>query len=323
MKKMKWPIKLLLLLLLLPCAASAQSDQHYTMFMYNKLLYNPAYAGSREATSINALYRNQWTGIDKAPVTFNISADGLLGSYMKPFRKVAVGGSINNESQGIENNTNIRAYYAYRLQLKKSILSFGLSGGGSLYSARYSELHPQNPTPDPNLANDVRNSFLPNFGFGVYWSADNYYVSFGIPGLLQNHYDRKGPNINNVRARQVRGYYLSGGYVYKASSIIKLQPQLLMRYAGNTDYKLPFSADINLSAIAYDRAMLGFSYRTDKSFEAILHVQATDKINIGYAYDYMMSALNGYSGGSHEIVVGYDFVREHSKYANPRFLKTF
>ena len=34
--------RLLLFFFLLPLLAAAQSDQHYTMFMYNKLLYNPA-----------------------------------------------------------------------------------------------------------------------------------------------------------------------------------------------------------------------------------------------------------------------------------------
>jgi type IX secretion system PorP/SprF family membrane protein len=157
----------------------------------------------------------------------------------------------------------------------------------------------------------------------VYWSADKFYVGLSVPNLLQNAYDRNAPKINDVKARQVRGFYLAGGYVHQLNEIIKLQPQLLARYAGNAAYKLPFSADINVSAIAYDRIMVGFTYRTDKSFAAIAHLQATKKINIGYAFDYMLSALNGFSGSSHEIVVGYDFVRDHSKYANPRFLKTF
>jgi len=52
----------------------------------------------------------------------------------------------------------------------------------------------------------------------------------------------------------------------------------MMRYAINSDYRLPFNCDINLSAIALDRFLLGFTYRTDKSFEGIVHVQATKKL---------------------------------------------
>ena len=86
--------------------AFAQSDQHYTMFMYNKLLYNPAYAGSRDVLSANGVYRDQWTGINGAPKTMNIAVDAPVGNYMSSFRKVAVGISINNEKLGVENNTS-------------------------------------------------------------------------------------------------------------------------------------------------------------------------------------------------------------------------
>ncbi len=310
--------KYCLLLLLLPLFASAQSDQHYTMFMYNKLLYNPAYAGSREVTSVNAIHRNQWAGIPGAPKTISISADGLAGSYMKPFRKVAVGMSLTNEKMGVENNTNIRGYYAYRIKLSHSILSFGLTGGSTFYSARYSDLHPYQQN-DQNLTTDIRNAFLPNFGTGVYWSADKWYVGLSMPSLLENHYDKNGTKI----ARQVRGYYLSAGYVYTMNETIKLKPQVLARYAGNGDYKLPFNCDFNVSAMAYDRIMVGVTYRTDKSLAAVAHVQVSRSVNVGYSYDYLMSDIAPYAKGAHEFILGYDISRERLKFATPRFSKPF
>lgn len=309
-------------LLLLPTAVIAQSDQHYTMFMYNKIMYNPAYTGSRDATSVNALYRDQWDGINGAPKTINLSVDGLVGSYMKPVRKYGVGLSITNEKLGVESNSVIKAYYAYRIFLSQSVLSLGLSGGINLYSAAYSKLnlYQQN---DPNFASNLRNAMLPNFGAGAYWSGDNYYAGLSVPNLLEDYYDKHEVKLNNKLARQIRAYYLGGGYVYAVNEIMKLEPQLLARYAINGDYKLPFNCDINVSAIAYDRLLVGFTYRTDNSFEVILHVQATKKLNIGYAYDYLLSALNGYNGGSHELVVGWDFVKDNSKYQTPRFIRKF
>ena len=97
----------------------------------------------------------------------------------------------------------------------------------------------------------------------------------------------------------------------------------MVRYAHNSRYGLPLSSDINLTAIYADRIMAGITYRTDQSFEAIIHLQATKSINIGYAYDYLLSALSGYSGGTHELVVGYDLMRDHAKHTNPRFLRAF
>jgi type IX secretion system PorP/SprF family membrane protein len=312
---------LLYLALLLPFCGFAQTEPHYTMFMYNKLLYNPAYAGSRDVTSVNAGYRDQWTGINGAPKTFNATIDGPVGSYMSAFRPVAIGVSINNEQIGVENKTNLMAYYAYRIKLEKSVLSFGLQAGANLYSANYSQLNPYQPN-DPNLTHNVSNAFLPNFGAGVYWSASNYYAGFSVPDILEEYYD-KSVKINNVNAKEIRGYYLNGGYVFPVSETFKLEPQVMARYAGDGTYSLPFNCDFYLSAIIYDRLLIGVTYRTDNSVEGIIHVQATKNINIGYAYDYVLSALNGYAGGSHEIVVGFDIIRNDSKYATPRFIKAF
>jgi type IX secretion system PorP/SprF family membrane protein len=310
-------ISTLFVLALLPAFGFAQSDQHYTMFMYNKLLYNPGYAGSRDATSINALYRNQWTGLAGAPKTMNISVDGLVGSYMQPFRKVAVGLNVNSEKLGVESNTNIRGYYAYRIKLERSVVSMGLNAGGGFYSANYSALNPIDPN-DKNLTQDVKNAFLPNVGAGVYWSGKQFYAGLSVPNLVENYYDKRTKG-----AKQIRAFYLSGGYTYALNEIIQLVPQAMVRYAGLGTDKLPLNADINLSAVAYNRFMLGFTYRTNKSFDAIMHMQVTRNINIGYAYDYMLSGLNAYSGGTHELVLGYDFVKTAGEVASPRFIKAF
>jgi type IX secretion system PorP/SprF family membrane protein len=319
---MKHNIKFLYLLLLLPAFASAQSDQHYTMFMYNKLLYNPAYTGSRDVVSANGVYRDQWDGINGAPKTFSATIDAPVGSYMLPFHKVALGLSFTNEQVGVEQNQNIVAYYAYRIKLETSVLSFGLQAGAKLYTANYSQLNPYQQN-DLNLTHDIKNVFLPNFGAGAYWSGENFYAGLSVPNILQNYYDEKERKINNERAREIRGYYLSGGYVIPVSENFQIEPQVMGRYAGNATYQLPFNADLNVSAIIYQRFLFAVTYRTDKSVEGIVHVQATKNINIGYAYDYLMSALQGYNNGSHELVIGFDFIREHAKFTTPRFVKSF
>ena len=319
---MKHISKLICILLILPFVSKAQNYPHYTMFMFNKLVYNPAYAGSRDVTSVDATYRDQWTGINGAPKTLSVSVDGPVGNYMKPFRSVAIGISINNEQLGVTNNTNFMAYYAYRIRLGSSVLSFGLQAGVSDYTANYSQLNPYQQN-DLQLTHDIKNAMLPNFGAGVYWSGENFFVSASVPTLLQDYYDKDLKNTDNVESREIRSYFLSGGYVIPLSEDIKLEPQVMARYAGNADYQLPFNCDLNLSVILYNRLLIGATYRTDKSVEGIVHIQATRNINIGYAYDYTASALNGYTGGTHELVVGFNFVRDNNKYSNPRFVKMF
>ncbi len=313
---------LLLLLLLIPGAILAQDHPHYTMFMYNKLLYNPAYAGNKNMTSINAAYRNQWTGIEGAPRNFSVAVDAPIGSYMKPFRRVALGLSVNNESLGVVDNTNLMGYYAYRIPFKKSVLSFGLQAGASIYNADYNRLNPADQG-DNILTGSIDNAFLPNIGAGIFWSSDNFYVGASAPNLIENYYDKENKTLTNDRAKQLRSYYLSGGYAFKITEDFTLQPQVMARYAGNGQYQLPMNMDFNLSFVFFNRLMLGATYRTDNTLDGIVHLQATKRLNIGYAYGYSASQLNGYNNGTHEVVLGIDFVKDLNKYINPRFIRPF
>ena len=57
MKKILLPAVIILMAFL---DANAQQDPHYTQYMYNMNVINPAYAGSKESISGGLLYRQQW-----------------------------------------------------------------------------------------------------------------------------------------------------------------------------------------------------------------------------------------------------------------------
>jgi len=56
-----------------------QQDPHYTQYMYNMSVFNPAYAGSKEALSMGVLYRKQWVNIEDAPTTLSAFAHQPVG----------------------------------------------------------------------------------------------------------------------------------------------------------------------------------------------------------------------------------------------------
>jgi len=60
-------------------AITAQQDAQYTQYMYNTLVVNPAYAGSRGLLSLNGLHRSQWIGVDGAPTTQTLSLHSPVG----------------------------------------------------------------------------------------------------------------------------------------------------------------------------------------------------------------------------------------------------
>ena len=58
----------------------AQQKPVYTQYILNNYIINPAITGIENYTDVKISYRNQWTGIDGAPVTTYLS-------IQKPVRK--------------------------------------------------------------------------------------------------------------------------------------------------------------------------------------------------------------------------------------------
>lgn len=322
-------VRLMIVLSILAFRAVAQVDGHYTMFMYNKLYYNPGYAGVKGLASINATYRDQWSELPGAPKNINLAIDAPVGKHTRLFRPVAVGLILNNEQLGVEKSTTIMGNYAYRFAIGNGTLSAGLRGGARLYSANYDQLDIAHKN-DPNFQGNVSNMVLPNFGAGAFWSVrdneqrDKYFIGLSVPMMLQNNYGKNAQN-NTVLAKEIRAGYLSGGYILQTgtSSPFTFTPQAIIRFLGNFNYHLPVNCDFNITATYLNRAMLGITYRTDRSVEFIAHLQVLHQLNIGYAYDYSISPLSPYLGQTHELAVGFDIVRTTSKYLNPRFIRSF
>ena len=47
---------------ILGSVAKAQQDPQFTMFMFDRVSYNPAAAGIDGVLNVTAFYRNQWVG---------------------------------------------------------------------------------------------------------------------------------------------------------------------------------------------------------------------------------------------------------------------
>ncbi|MGM0649379.1 MAG: type IX secretion system membrane protein PorP/SprF, partial [Bacteroidota bacterium] len=64
------------LMITLPGMLLAQSDSHFSLFNFNSLSYNPAYAGSNEAICVTSVHRQQWVGFEEGrPQTTVFCAD--------------------------------------------------------------------------------------------------------------------------------------------------------------------------------------------------------------------------------------------------------
>ena len=297
---------LIIILSLFGTGVFAQQDEIYTQFFSNALVLNPAYAGSHEAISVMALYRNQWVGFEGAPKAFSASVHSPI------FRSPSgIGFTIINDKIGIFQNLYIGASFAYRIEFPFGKLSLGFNGRVRRIQADWYDTNPLD-SDDAGIPYSDNNQFIPNFGAGTYFYNDNFYAGLSAPHLLQEKLTSLGNNDEAVTRRQ---YIAMVGGVYEITDDLKLRPGLIMKYVKNS----PFQADLGIGVIIFDMFLAGVSVRSKDSFSGILQVYLNNKISIGYAHDFSYTKLASHHKGTHEIFISYDIPFGRFGVDNPRY----
>jgi type IX secretion system PorP/SprF family membrane protein len=287
---------------------NAQQDPLFTQYLNNMLVVNPAYAGSRDAMTLVAIHRDQWVGIDGAPTTQNLSWHAPLKN-----QNFGLGFSIINDEIGPTKQTGVYADFAGRIRLSnKGRIAFGIKGGFNHLQTQLTDLVISSPG-DPNFQENL-DVLLPNIGVGVYYDRPQFYFGFSIPKILENR-DQGVELADSDRAGEARHLFLMMGSLHSLNSQMKLRPSMMFRATRNA----PTSAEITLNLIFMDRLGLGAFYRWEDAAGALVSIHLTPQLRFGYAYDYTLSELSGYSKGSHEVMVTYDFIFEEDRIVSPRY----
>lgn len=265
----------------------AQHSNQYSQYMFNELAINPAFAGSNKALNATILHRNQWTGFDGAPKTTSISLHSSL-----PNKKLNVGLNFVSDKYGITKKNILTGIFAFKIQFKKSSLSFGVQGGVDFTTNNWDQIITTN-SGDVVFEGQKERSSIPVAGVGIYYLAKNYFVGLSSPSLL-----KIGENAKNI----YRPTLLNAGYIYKHSESLTFKPSILVKYISNS----PVEIDINLNTY-YKEFGIGFSYRTNDAVVFLLHYSINKQFSIGYSYDLTISKLRTYNYGSHELMLKYEF----------------
>lgn len=297
-----------------PEKTAAQQDPMYSMYMFNGLVVNPAYAGSRERASIVALYRHQWTGLEGAPKTAVISGHAPLLND-----NIGIGLTLVSDNISIFNTLTLIGSYAYRIPIKHhGKLSIGLQASITNYRAKWSDLTLQDNN-DETFNSAKKNVISPNFGAGIYYYSDKFYVGVGIPHFLNSSLSQSFKvEGTDLTARAWKHYFYTIGAIFKISENVKFKPSLLFKQVKNA----PFQADINAAFLLKEALWLGASYRTGDAVSLMVEYNFAKHLRVGYAYDITLSELNNYSSGTHEIMIGYEFGKKDT-YLSPRRMSYF
>ena len=307
-------LKLFLLLLHLMFLLSmncvfAQQDSQYTQYMYNTVVINPAYAGSRGVTSIFLLHRTQWVGLDGAPVTNSFAINKPVSNT-----NLGYGISLVNDRIGVSDSNTFSGDLSYSIPISSSSkVSFGLKASANWLSVDYNRLTILDPN-DIVLSeqNNINNQFSPNIGLGVYWHSDRNYIGLSVPQFLETK--RYDDNISST-AKDKMHIYLIAGTVFEWTTDWQFKPALLTKLVQGA----PLQVDVSANFLFNQKFTFGVAYRLNAAVTGLVGFQVSDSWQIGYGYDSDTTRLSDYNSGSHEIFLRFELFSKFNKMVSPRF----
>jgi len=215
----------------------AQQDPLFSQYMFNKLLVNPAYAGSRETFSVDVLNRYQWVGIDGAPKTMTLAAHSILGN-----NKVGLGGYIYRDELGPTINQGAMATYSYRIQTKKGWFSFGIQGGVKHFNFDWNAI--QTESPDYIFYPSDVQKLTPDLNLGFYYYTQRFFFGVSSKQMLENEYGLVESDGNNSFSRLARHFYAMTGFAVPINDKMVFRPSMMAKYVNNAPVQFDFNASI-------------------------------------------------------------------------------
>ncbi len=305
--------------------AQAQNEGQYTHFMFNRLSYNPAFAGSTGDIEATILYRSQWMGLKLQPSVAGedpgSKPSDILFSFDLPVRWLHGGLGLNftSEKIGYHQNTTIAIDYAFRIFWGPGNLSAAIEADLQNYKFDGSHLHgyddltgdPSNPasaSSDPLVNGQDASDFLVDLATGLYYQIPGQlYVSLSVKNLL-------GAKSERFNIQNARNIYIMGGYEYTFpyNPSLKVKPSVLLKTSNFAVFQADLACLLDYENIFWG----GLGYRWGDAVTFLAGVNFLKIMQFGGAYDLTTSKLgfaNGRSIGSVELYLNIHFQFPHKK----------
>jgi len=276
-----------------------QQLPHYTQYLINDYVTNPAIGGTSPYFKAQSNHRFQWVGITDAPRTYIFSLHGPIVND-----KMGVGGYVFTDFTGPTRRSGFQASYSYKVNITDDIkLSFGLAGGLLQFAVDGGKVNLEDIN-DLVLSTSLQSSLVLDMAAGLYlYEEDRWFFSVSAPQLVGSKLQFFDAYTNTL-SRLSNHYFAAGGYTFDISSDFQIQPSFLIKYIS----PVPIQVDANVRAIYQENVWVGLSYRSEDAIGAMLGYNFKERFMFGYSYDFPISNLRKQSTGSHELMVGFRFL---------------
>ena len=307
-----------------------QQRPHYTQYILNTFIINPAVAGIENYWDVKMSHRHQWVGLDGSPVTTYLTIQGPLKKsnytrenpntfhpsgenprgheywedYGATDPHAGVGLTILNDATGPLNRFSIAATFAYHLPVgMRTSLSGGISLGGQNLTLNASQLNfgTANPVDPAVSGSGYLNRWRPDISAGLWLYSANYFAGLSAQNIVPSNLAFSSDTVKLVNGKLIPHLFLTAGYRTLLTDDISFVPSVMIKYVN----PVPVSFDINAKFQYRDFLWIGASYRYQDGFAAMVGINVNNTFNFGYSYDVTTSQLNTVSHGTHELILGF------------------
>ena len=285
-----------LIFLLSTVSIHAQQIPQFSQRMFNKLVFNPAVAGSVINPEVKLHYRTQWVGFNGAPVT------ALLGYHSEISETMGLGGYLITDKIGYTRNSSLNVCYAYHIPLQNCFLSMGLSASLLQYVIDGNEVTLHHDDDDIINAGVSDKVLLPDASFGMYLYSNKFYFGASVLQLISSRVKLDLGREYEALILLTKHFYITGGYNFIIEKKYDIEPSLLV----SRTLEGPTQIDVNVKLEYSKRIIAGIGYR-NKDAIILLAGFRIERFFMAYSYDIVVSPIKNYNSGSHEILLSMNF----------------
>jgi len=310
-------------------AALGQQRPHYTQYVLNNFILNPALAGIENYADLKVSTRDQWVGLNGAPRTSYLTLHMPIGK--KDYKSSATGFStpgenprgarywesyeasephhgigvvVLNDRTGNINRFTANFAYAYHIGLSPRLnLSAGVAAGVSRLGFDRAKATPE-VAGDVALGdiNTILNRIRPDLNAGLWLYSSDFFIGVSAQQVIPQKFV-VADDARFSQGKLIPHLFGTAGYRFLLSDDINAIPSLMVKYVAGAP--LPLQYDLNAKLQYRDLLWLGGGYRIRDGYSAMLGLNVGNTFNVSYAYDFTTTQLKTASRGTHEIMIGF------------------
>lgn len=321
----------------------AQQRPHYTQYILNNYILNPALSGIENYTDIKLSSRDQWVGLKGAPKTSYFSIQAPIGkndyrtsstsfevpgqnprgkyyweNYTAAEPHHGIGMTIINDRTGSFNRFTANATYAYHLGLSPTMnLAAGFSAGITTVTIDKSKQDfsgtgdPYDPATGAAINGELKR-IRPDLGFGLWLYSKSFFLGLSAQQIIPQKLSFSDDATFLNKGRLIPHIFFTGGVRFLAGEDVNIIPSFMLKYVQGSS-KNNFQPEANIKIQYRDLLWLGGSYRYQDGYAGMVGFNLSNTLNIGYAYDLTSTNLNTVSRGTHEFLVGFTIGNKYSQ----------